>query len=94
MASAGTAGFMYWVAFYPTDVVKSAMMTDSLDPVRRHAVLRPPFSAILSKDPTGRATFDSTEPQPQPLSLSHETDCAAVRSDTRDPVARSSTLMM
>jgi len=50
MASAGTAGFMYWVAFYPTDVVKSAMMTDSLDPVRRHAVLRPPFSAKTPLD--------------------------------------------
>lgn len=49
MASAGTAGFMYWVAFYPTDVVKSAMMTDSLDPVRPHTPccrMRPPFSAI------------------------------------------------
>jgi hypothetical protein len=49
MASAGTAGFMYWVAFYPTDVVKSAMMTDSLDPVRplTPCYHKPtPFSAI------------------------------------------------
>lgn len=35
MASAGGAGFMYWVVFYPTDVIKSAMMTDSLDPSKR-----------------------------------------------------------
>jgi len=33
--SAGIAGFMYWVVFYPTDVVKSAMMTDSMDPAKR-----------------------------------------------------------
>lgn len=26
---------MYWVVFYPTDVIKSAMMTDSLDPSKR-----------------------------------------------------------
>lgn len=26
----GSAGFMYWVLFYPLDVIKSAMQTDAL----------------------------------------------------------------
>jgi len=30
LTSAGFAGFMYWVMFYPTDVIKSAMMTDHM----------------------------------------------------------------
>ena len=29
-AAGGTAGFMYWVLFYPLDVIKSAMQTDAL----------------------------------------------------------------
>ena len=31
----GTAGFMYWVLFYPLDVLKSAMQTDALIPAER-----------------------------------------------------------
>ena len=31
----GTAGFMYWVLFYPLDVLKSAMQTDALVPSER-----------------------------------------------------------
>ena len=31
----GTAGFMYWVLFYPLDVLKSAMQTDALIPSER-----------------------------------------------------------
>ncbi len=29
-AAGGTAGFMYWVCFYPLDVLKSALQTDAL----------------------------------------------------------------
>ena len=34
-AAGGTAGFMYWVFFYPLDVIKSAMQTDALVPSER-----------------------------------------------------------
>lgn len=34
-AAGGTAGFMYWVLFYPLDVIKSAMQTDALVPSER-----------------------------------------------------------
>jgi hypothetical protein len=30
VAAAGTGGLMYWLAIYPIDQVKSAMMTDSI----------------------------------------------------------------
>lgn len=31
----GTAGLAYWAFFYPLDVIKSAMQTDSMDPAKR-----------------------------------------------------------
>ena len=34
-AAGGTAGFMYWVFFYPLDVIKSAMQTDALEVSKR-----------------------------------------------------------
>jgi solute carrier family 25 carnitine/acylcarnitine transporter 20/29 len=42
----GTAGFMYWVLFYPLDVIKSAMMTDALDKPSRK------FGGILATTKT------------------------------------------
>ncbi len=30
-----TAGVLYWLAIFPLDVVKSAMMTDNIDPAKR-----------------------------------------------------------
>ena len=33
--SGGTAGFMYWVLFYPLDVIKSALQTDAIEPEKR-----------------------------------------------------------
>lgn len=35
LGSAGFGGLAYWVIIFPVDVVKSAMMTDSLDPAKR-----------------------------------------------------------
>ena len=35
MAAGGTGGILYWLAIFPVDVVKSAMMTDSIDPAAR-----------------------------------------------------------
>jgi len=35
MGSGATAGVLYWLAIYPVDVVKSAMMTDSIIPSER-----------------------------------------------------------
>ena len=35
MAAGGTGGILYWLAIFPVDVVKSAMMTDSIDPATR-----------------------------------------------------------
>ncbi|GAB4822528.1 hypothetical protein N2152v2_009574 [Parachlorella kessleri] len=35
MACGGIAGVLYWLAIFPLDVVKSAMMTDSIDPATR-----------------------------------------------------------
>ena len=45
-AAGGAAGFMYWVLFYPLDVIKSAMMTDALEkPARK-------FGGIVSTTKT------------------------------------------
>jgi solute carrier family 25 carnitine/acylcarnitine transporter 20/29 len=35
MAAGGLGGFFYWSLFYPVDVIKSAMMTDKIDPTKR-----------------------------------------------------------
>lgn len=35
MAAGGTGGILYWLAIFPVDVIKSAMMTDSIDPTQR-----------------------------------------------------------
>lgn len=35
MAAGGTGGILYWLAIFPVDVIKSAMMTDSIDPAQR-----------------------------------------------------------
>lgn len=35
MAAGGFGGFCYWSLFYPVDVIKSAMMTDNIDPAKR-----------------------------------------------------------
>ena len=35
MAAGGLGGFCYWSLFYPVDVIKSAMMTDNIDPAKR-----------------------------------------------------------
>lgn len=35
MAAGGTGGILYWLAIFPVDVIKSAMMTDSIDPQQR-----------------------------------------------------------
>jgi hypothetical protein len=35
MGCGATAGVMYWLAIFPVDVVKSAMMTDNIDPAKR-----------------------------------------------------------
>lgn len=35
MAAGGTGGILYWLAIFPVDVIKSAMMTDSIDPKQR-----------------------------------------------------------
>ncbi|KAL4421587.1 hypothetical protein ABPG75_010878 [Micractinium tetrahymenae] len=35
MAAGGTGGILYWLAIFPVDVIKSAMMTDSIDPSQR-----------------------------------------------------------
>eukprot|EP00884_Botryococcus_braunii_P011458 jgi/Botrbrau1/20312/Bobra.0873s0001.1 len=34
-AAAGTGGLLYWIAVYPIDVIKSAIMTDSIIPAQR-----------------------------------------------------------
>jgi solute carrier family 25 carnitine/acylcarnitine transporter 20/29 len=31
----GVGGLLYWLAIYPVDVIKSAMMTDAIDPAKR-----------------------------------------------------------
>lgn len=35
VTAAGTGGLMYWLAIYPVDQVKSAIMCDSLNPSER-----------------------------------------------------------
>jgi solute carrier family 25 carnitine/acylcarnitine transporter 20/29 len=35
MASGGLGGFMYWSLFYPIDCIRSALLTDSIDPSKR-----------------------------------------------------------
>ncbi len=35
VTAAGTGGLMYWLAIYPVDQVKSAIMCDSLNPAER-----------------------------------------------------------
>ncbi len=35
MAAGGLGGFCYWSLFYPIDVIKSALMTDNIDPKKR-----------------------------------------------------------
>lgn len=35
MGSAGLGGIMFWLTTYPVDVIKSAMMTDAIDPSQR-----------------------------------------------------------
>merc|ERR1719199_1219511 len=35
MFAGGFGGFLYWSLFYPVDVIKSAMMTDSINPAER-----------------------------------------------------------
>ena len=34
-ACGGTAGVLYWLACFPVDVIKSAMMGDAIDPTQR-----------------------------------------------------------
>ena len=35
MGAAGLGGILYWLAIFPVDVIKSAIMTDSIDPKHR-----------------------------------------------------------
>jgi hypothetical protein len=35
LGAGGTAGVLYWLAIFPVDVIKSAIMTDSIDPKHR-----------------------------------------------------------
>ena len=35
MAAGGAGGFFYWSLFYPVDVIKSALMTDAINPAER-----------------------------------------------------------
>ena len=35
LAAAGIGGLLYWLAIYPIDQVKSAIMTDSIHPEQR-----------------------------------------------------------
>ena len=35
VGAGGLGGVLYWLAIYPVDVIKSAMMTDAIDPVKR-----------------------------------------------------------
>ncbi len=35
VGSAGVGALAYWLACYPIDVIKSAMMTDAIDPAQR-----------------------------------------------------------
>jgi len=35
MGAGATGGVLYWLAIYPVDVIKSAMMTDSINPKQR-----------------------------------------------------------
>lgn len=35
IGAGGMGGVFYWLAIYPVDVIKSAMMTDSIDPAQR-----------------------------------------------------------
>ena len=35
MGAGGLGGVLYWLAVFPVDVVKSAMMTDAIDPAQR-----------------------------------------------------------
>lgn len=35
LGAGGFGGILYWLAIYPVDVVKSAMMTDSINPSQR-----------------------------------------------------------
>jgi len=35
VGAGGLGGVFYWLAIYPVDVIKSAMMTDSIDPSKR-----------------------------------------------------------
>ncbi|PRW60530.1 mitochondrial carrier [Chlorella sorokiniana] len=35
LGAGATGGILYWLAIFPVDVIKSAMMTDSIDPAQR-----------------------------------------------------------
>ena len=35
IGAGGMGGVFYWLAIYPVDVIKSAMMTDSINPAQR-----------------------------------------------------------
>lgn len=35
VTAAGTGGLLYWLAIYPIDQIKSAIMTDSINPAER-----------------------------------------------------------
>ena len=35
LSAGGTGGFLYWSLFYPIDVIKSAIMTDAINPKER-----------------------------------------------------------
>ena len=51
----GTAGFMYWVLFYPLDVLKSAMQTDALVPAeRKYRSLGHAASSLWAEGGVGR----------------------------------------
>lgn len=68
-AAAGIGGLLYWISVYPIDVVKSAIMTDSIIPSQRQYPdilttvqvrafhLFPPFSEFVSPDSPPSASY-------------------------------------
>jgi solute carrier family 25 carnitine/acylcarnitine transporter 20/29 len=55
MAAGGTGGILYWLAIFPVDVIKSAMMTDSIDPATRKYPNIPTTARVSSRSGPGAA---------------------------------------
>lgn len=55
MAAGSVSGTLYWLAIYPLDVVKSAMMTDSMDKsARRYPTMLKAVRGLWAEGGPGR----------------------------------------